>query len=663
MRIFPVIELARYAALVAALVVAGTPAHALDPRCSNRAATGIIACVIDRPNVTQHETVYPSVQFAPGDIVEVQADGCVQTGGWGPTWKRYINPAGPDSDRLYHGLVRIPSALPAGSGLIRIESVVGHRQRITGTGLTLSQLVLHLGYEDDGYGDNGYTSHDDGNQDQCKNDRGHGGPARVAVTIFRGVAPYPVASRFDFDVLSDTVDVNMIPYNPSWAWQRRAGNGGNVPDTATCHYFSFRDTHAAFPDLHLSPSFPDCTDQTDPGHADQPGGFNGIVCRDAANFVSNAFAGHTNWFRVTLEGQAWWGGEETDDDNSFTFVSDQPGNPLGVVGHTTLHVEFDSDETTKLFASQEWVDFHGFVRSGSDDAARQHFNGHTIITGMFGLDGEHNLKSELHPLYAMATRRDDFGNDSTHEDWLIFVRNRGDEGYCSSRLWDAGFENYTFRLPWLKDMSAVKVVSDDKSFEGTAGTSGPFVAALPPPSRDAGVYVTFHLGPAANTPFIDGSLKLAWTVATRPPVGTTHLSGVATAHTPVAVAHVPPSGTVVTANGSKNSGEENGETDEAEHRLAAAEAHLAPVQRQAVARAATVVRPAVHFLPRVVEVRKITARPSVAGVKGSGAIDAGPATAKLQRDLARIRALCAASHNAPAGFPAGVCSAAAASQH
>jgi hypothetical protein len=48
---------------------------------------------------------------------------------------------------------------------------------------------------------------------------------------------------------------------------------------------------------------------------------------------------------------------------------------------------------------------------------------------MFGLDGEHGMKAELHPLYALATRRDAFENDPKDDVWLMFIRNQGDEGY------------------------------------------------------------------------------------------------------------------------------------------------------------------------------------------------------------------------------------------
>src|SRR5205085_7440967 len=94
--------------------------------------------------------------------------------------------------------------------------------------------------------------------------------------------------------------------------------------------------------------------------------------------------------------------------------------------------------------------------------------------------------------------------------WLMFVRNRGDEGFCSSQLWDAGFEDYTFRLPWLPGMTDVDVNSMKTQFEGTGGASGPDVYKILPPAAGAGVYVRFHLGPSSSNPLMDGVLHLVW---------------------------------------------------------------------------------------------------------------------------------------------------------
>ena len=47
------------------------PPPLIDPRCSDRTATGKFQCTIVEPVVTQRETVYPKIVFAPGDIVDV----------------------------------------------------------------------------------------------------------------------------------------------------------------------------------------------------------------------------------------------------------------------------------------------------------------------------------------------------------------------------------------------------------------------------------------------------------------------------------------------------------------------------------------------------------------------------------------------------------------
>lgn len=158
----------------------------VNPDCMNPAKKGHLVCTINQPVVTQKETVYSSVVFVRGDHVTVQADGCVQTGGKGLTWKRYVNPSGPNSDRLYHGLINIPNFTPNGE-LVRIGTVIGVPIVISGGGVAGAPLLLHLGYEDDAHGDNGYYSHDDGTAQQCRMTTPgfDGGPAHVTITIDR----------------------------------------------------------------------------------------------------------------------------------------------------------------------------------------------------------------------------------------------------------------------------------------------------------------------------------------------------------------------------------------------------------------------------------------------------------------------------------------------
>jgi hypothetical protein len=472
--------------IVLILLFSAAWAHAqgLDPRCSDRTAKGQFRCVIQQPLVTNHESTYPMVVFAPGDIVDVTADGCVQTGGTGNTWKRYVNPSGPNSDRLYHGLIRIPTGTQ-NSALVRIETVIGRHLQVTGAGVSVSSLILHLGYEDDDYSDNGYYSHDDGTEDQCKTRANlDGGPAHVTITISRGVAPQQPESQFNFDVLSNSIDPNGLLLNPFWSWQLRSQNAGQIPNTSLCHNFSTRGSTLGIPDIFLSPSLSDCTDQADLSSVDEPIEINRDICEVGGLITSDSFAGHVNWFPVTVEGAAGWGDHGwQDDDYTFTFNNDLAGNPVSINGRAGLHVEFDSDETIDHFTSQEWSMFHDTVDNGTKAQAEQYFDGHTILTGMFSVDGEHGMKAELHPLYALATNRTNFENDPTDDVWLMFVRNRGDEGFCSSQLWDSGLDDYTFRLPWLSGMTSVQVNWSKTKFEGTDGTSGPTVSVISRPHQ------------------------------------------------------------------------------------------------------------------------------------------------------------------------------------
>jgi hypothetical protein len=708
--------------LALVLLAAALPGRAQDdPRCHDRSATGQIDCHIVRPIVSRPEWVYQDIQFAPGDVVYVNADGCVQTGGWGDTWKRYVNPGGDGSDHLYHGLVRIPTATLAGTDvgntLTRIKNVVGRPLQVTGEGVPVSQLVLHLGYEDDDYSDNGYDGHDNGTENQCQSENGNdGGPAHLTITICRHEGQCrPPKSRFDFDVVSNWMDINGFLYNPHWSWQDKAANLGkdpHFPNTSDCHEFAQR----LFGHPWRSPNFPDCTDQAGLDNVDAPDTFssNNPVCTGYA-MTGASFSGHINWFPVTIEGHAFPIPERmfTDDDDydfSVRSCGDGGEDPTGAFSGATcndaqlslytngrkfLHTEFDSDETVDHFGHKEWQDLKDAVDSNNRDFIHQHFEGHTIATGMFGLDGEHDLKSELHPLYALATRQDNLAHDPNEETWLMFVRNRGDEGYCSSQIWYGGFETYTFRLPWKSGMTSVDVDWDKTEFDATEGTATkPVVRAVAPitlepnvamarrsqphvggdltspggfDAPEIGVYVTFQLGPGilpgagttlgpdASTPFIDGVLHLKWT-------GPSGDGGQPTAG---GLSRPGNAGLLSAERAGSRISPPTRDPDQTEEKLEAAIEHLSPQQREKVekARAIDNRRPLSHRLQRGGPVEKLAASP-LTGVRATAirthAPVAGPigrANRKLARDAAQMRALCAASNNAPYGLPPEVCKA------
>jgi hypothetical protein len=118
---------------------------------------------VDEPDVKNRESEYPDIQFRPGDKWRIiAAGGCCQTGGVGATWKRWVDPSGPNSAGLYHGLIKVPG-MPA---LSRVQDVGLNRDVVVPNDYQ-GNLSLHLGYEDDNYDDNGYDDHDDGTDNQC----------------------------------------------------------------------------------------------------------------------------------------------------------------------------------------------------------------------------------------------------------------------------------------------------------------------------------------------------------------------------------------------------------------------------------------------------------------------------------------------------------------
>jgi hypothetical protein len=141
---------------VAALGAFASTASA-SPQVGCDAARAPRHCFVIEPEVRQKSTAYPQIQFEAGNRVFIEAGGCVQTGGHGKTWKRYVDPAS-DSD-LYHGLI----GLPDGFVDRRLQGLVGTQVIILEAG------PLVLGYEDNNYGDNGYYARnsDNGTGNQC----------------------------------------------------------------------------------------------------------------------------------------------------------------------------------------------------------------------------------------------------------------------------------------------------------------------------------------------------------------------------------------------------------------------------------------------------------------------------------------------------------------
>jgi hypothetical protein len=133
---------------------------------------------INGPDVRHPETAYPQINLRPGDRVRVDADGCVQTGGPGATWKLYVDPRGAKSPNLFHGTIRLPGMSHAQTIREFVNGGNNYEIRKDFKG----DLRFYLGYQDEPgeYPNNGYWGHDDGDPVQCNGK----GKAWVRVTVY-----------------------------------------------------------------------------------------------------------------------------------------------------------------------------------------------------------------------------------------------------------------------------------------------------------------------------------------------------------------------------------------------------------------------------------------------------------------------------------------------
>jgi len=501
----------RFAA--AGAVIALTVGHAAQPTSDGRVTHTVSGNTetwrIDEPNVKKSMIEFQQIRFQPGDTVRVTGGGCVQTGGWGKTWKRYVDPLGDNSDKLYHGMVLIPGAigeLPANdlARFARILIIKGHNFPVKAITEPRKQH-LWLGYEDDKYSDNGYNDQDAGTQGQCRIGNSWVEHAFVFITIIHG-APPPVGNLAPFDISANTVtpgnapvDDNFILFNPMWG---RQITNHELPDKSQCNN---QDPYSA-----------PCT--TQPTAEDH-----GLLCSYGTLGIVD---GHHNWVAGTYEGTLFWNDKSSwiaDGDYNFRLVRpDDAGmtteNKIKAgPNRKSMKLEFSSDETINNFGTPWWDAFHTAVDADFSPATRAVIGSDVldgafgIVSGLIGLDCPHTCASELHPVWAMAIR---VKNDPADETWAVFVRRFGNEGFCSDQqhyLDDLLNNTFTFRLPWRQGATDVGV-NPSTVFESRLGQATGALAV----AKNQGVLLSFTMAAPPSPLFpgemVNGELHLKWTV-------------------------------------------------------------------------------------------------------------------------------------------------------
>ena len=295
-------------------------------------------------------------------------------------------------------------------------------------------------------------------------------------------------------------DPNGLPLNPKWGQQTRPGEQNTLPDPgASCPIHPYNLATDPFwvyttDSWTSSPKYPHCTSV--------PVSFSGgMLCGSHVNFENVTYEGTVTWDEL-----AFW-----DDDYDLDVRRDDSAL-YSTSGHR-VHIEFDSKETVNNWddTGTWWNRFHhdgvGDVFNDHAQASAMIDGSWVIVIGLLNMDSSHSAKTELHPVYAMFVHLP--GSDVTRSSWAFFVRNWGNEGFCSDG--DEPFETPEHKIK-VQIPNVAGLISDNVS-EGARNEDqlSPMQASMQPYGN--GVLMTFTLLPPDKQSWFVGDL----TFVARPP--------------------------------------------------------------------------------------------------------------------------------------------------
>lgn len=274
----------------------------------------------------------------------------------------------------------------------------------------------------------------------------------IVVTFFFIGCTAPVYKSMDIAAYNQNTkqwkfDYNLFPLNPNW--QYKLVNGKAPWTYAQC---PLSDNPADWKNSRT------CTSQYLHFNNGQ------IGCTN----IFNRHGGHMNWFPVTEVGIVNFidhSPSYADDDYNFYLQSPDSSLYLGSDGppaNQNLALEFDSDEFPDHVDDDYdiwWNHFHDAVDNSQSEARAKIKDKLAIVTGMAGIDIGHDeantWTSELHPVFGMFILTDEQesinpdGSVAMNDTWSFFIRNLGDEGYCSSDPEIAGKQQLKVFIPEL----------------------------------------------------------------------------------------------------------------------------------------------------------------------------------------------------------------------
>jgi hypothetical protein len=436
---------------LSAAVGLARPAAAAEPDALTRwTDQGWTLWRIDNPSQARARTAYPGITLHPGDVVRIAAAGCV---GRGPELSaRYVDVA----------RISIPGVT---DGWVRLADVLD-RELSVPESADPAALTVALS-----------TQGARGELGGCND-----GFAPYVAVAARAAGSQSLVGPAPMDLVPTSYDTNGMWLNPRWGIQQ------TVPG-------SFGDPRACF---NLSGWFsnPACTVQRP--SIDEPTGLTWLICYAGS---TTPIEGHVNWYATSFKGPVYWSSQSWPD-MDYNINLDPPSNyALTTANTSTIHTEFDARETIDHFITPWWTAFRG----ASDATKRTMINGRpAIMAGLVGTDCEHDCYSEIHPVWALAIHVKDDPNDDV---WAVFVRNFGNEGFCSRYQHLVLFPNnrYTFSLPWRAGATGVSTTTGTGFYANLSGMSY-WWGAVP----GQNVSLTVQLLSPYSYPRVHGELHLRW---------------------------------------------------------------------------------------------------------------------------------------------------------
>jgi len=322
------------------------------------------------------------------------------------------------------------------------------------------------------------------------------------------------------------LDYNSFPLNPNW--QYKLVNGKAPWTYAQC---PLSDNPADWKSSRT------CTSQSLHFNNGQ------IGCTD----LFNRHGGHMNWFPVTEVGIVNFidhSPSYADDDYNFYLQSPDSSLYLGSDGppaNQDLALEFDSDEFPDPVDDDYniwWNHFHDAVDNSQAEAEAMIRDKLAIVTGMAGIDLGHDhadtWTAELHPVFGMFVLTGEQqsinpdGSVAMSDTWSFFIRNIGDEGWCSSDAEIAGTKQLKIFIPELpyyyagtispyKADARDNITIDDgnvhiTNWNGITDDNDPRRERWTKQAVNGGVILNFNFDSQSSAGIFVGDIKMNWNI-------------------------------------------------------------------------------------------------------------------------------------------------------